>query len=501
MSTLTGNMIANYAGRAWTVLLGVVLIPVYLGFIGVEAYGLVGFYTALSSVLGILDLGMGLAMNRELARLSAVQGSAGSQRDVVRTLEVIYWGIALAAGGAVVLLAPLISKNWIQAQNLDPDSVTGAVRLMGMAIALHFPASLYQGGLMGLQRQVLLNVILVSTATMRSAGVILVLWLVSPTVETFFAWHVAANLAGSAAFLVAVWSCLPKHPVRARFRRSVISGLWRYAAAVSANAVIGIALTQTDKVILSKMLSLKMFGYYSIAATVASAVWMITLPFNNAVFPRFVQLHEKGLSDELRAFFHKSTQFLSFLLFPSCAVLILFSREILFLWVKDSSVLENCHMIVSFLVLGTMLNGVVSIPAYSSSAFGWPQLVMYTNLFQAFIMIPVIVGMVLWLQGVGAAIAWVILNSTYVLFMVPVYFRRYLNGEMAKWYLVDILAPAAAAFAVCLVSAAISPAVHTTLSASIWLAATALAAFVAAGVILPEVRSRTLVFCSGFARR
>ena len=73
---------------------------------GIEAYGLVGFYMALSSVIGILDLGIGSTMNRELARLAAKDGFAGEQRDVVRTLEIIYWGVAVIAGGAVFLLAP-----------------------------------------------------------------------------------------------------------------------------------------------------------------------------------------------------------------------------------------------------------------------------------------------------------------------------------------------------------------------------------------------------------
>jgi len=79
-------------------MLSILFIPFYLRFMGIEAYGLVGFYLALSNVLGILDLGLGSTMNRELARVSAKEGSATAQRDIVRTLEVIYWGIAIIAG-------------------------------------------------------------------------------------------------------------------------------------------------------------------------------------------------------------------------------------------------------------------------------------------------------------------------------------------------------------------------------------------------------------------
>jgi O-antigen/teichoic acid export membrane protein len=335
MASLSRNVVANYVGRTWTAILGILFIPVYLRFMGIEAYGLVGFYTALSSVLGILDLGIGATINRELARLSAKVGSAGAQRDVVRTLEALYWGIAIVAGGLVVILAPYITSSWIKTQTLDQMAILKAVRLMGIAVALQFPISLYQGGLMGLQRQVLVNAILMVTGTLRTVGAVLVLWLVSPTIEAFLAWQVFASIIGSGAFLVAMWCSLPNHEERAHFRGPILYGVWKYAAAISANAIIGVVLTQLDKVILSRMLTLKMFGYYSLAGTVASAIWMIIIPFNTAIFPRFVQLNELRQNHELREVFHRSSQILSAILLPVCALLIVFSRQVLFLWMRD----------------------------------------------------------------------------------------------------------------------------------------------------------------------
>lgn len=490
MASLGHNIIANYVGKTLIAILSILLIPVYLRFLGVEAYGLVGFYMVLSSVLfSILDLGIGATINRELARLSVNKESAGAQRDIVRTLEVIYWGIAIFGGGVVILLAPYITNSWIKAQNLDSEAVLKAVQLMGIAVALQFPISLYQGGLTGLQRQVLANVVLILTVTLRCVGAILVLWLVSPTIEVFFVWQAVSSIVGSVAFLVAMWCSLPKHVERARFRGNILYGVWKFATAISANAIIGIVLTQLDKVILSRMLTLKMFGYYSLAATVASAIWMIIVPFNSAVFPRFVQLYEMEQSQELRILFHRSSQILSIVLLPVCALLIVFSREILFLWMHDPSVVENCHLIVSLLVFGTMLNGIASIPGNSASAFGWPQLITYTNAIQAVVIIPLIVSLVYQLQGVGAAIAYVVMNSTYVIFMVPIYFRRYFREERGKWYLIDVAVPAFAAFSICTFSLLIAPAIHTALAISGWLTVTGIMAIVATGLTLPHVRN------------
>jgi hypothetical protein len=41
------NIIANYVGQLYATLIGILLVPLYVGYMGVEAYGLDGFYTML----------------------------------------------------------------------------------------------------------------------------------------------------------------------------------------------------------------------------------------------------------------------------------------------------------------------------------------------------------------------------------------------------------------------------------------------------------------------
>src|SRR5436309_13881428 len=136
MAPVGRNLIANYIGTAWTAILSIALTPIYLKFLGIESYALVGLYAALTSILGILDLGIGTTLNRELARLSTVPGSAAAQRNVVRTLELIYWGVAVLAGAFILLLAPYITNSWVKAETLYPQTMLKAVRLMGIGVAL-----------------------------------------------------------------------------------------------------------------------------------------------------------------------------------------------------------------------------------------------------------------------------------------------------------------------------------------------------------------------------
>lgn len=446
MASLSANIVANLIGRAWPSLLGILFVPIYLRFMGVEAYGLVGFSATLQGVMGLLDLGISSTMTRELARLSVIKESNQKQRDLVRTLETLYWLISLAVGIIIVFLAPLLAQHWIKSHQLSPEQLTTAIQLMGVAVALQFPFALYQGGLMGLQYQVMVNAVLTVIGTLRNGGAVLVLWLVSPSITAFMGWQVIAVLVGSLTLMAILWRKLPKHEKRAKCDLSILREHWRYALTVASNGIIGVALVQSDKIILSYILPLEHFAYYTIASTVASGIWMMIYPLNNAIFPRLVQIHQKENLADAANIIHISSQCLSLLVLPISAILILYSNEILMIWTHDATVAANSKYIVILLVIGTTINGLSSIPATASMAFGWPQLVTKVNLIQAIVAVPAIALLSYYFQAIGAAFAWVGLNCTYLFFMAPRFFSKYMKKEMKDWYLKDLALPCAIAF-------------------------------------------------------
>ena len=160
MSRLAKNIAANFVGSGWIALMGIIFIPVYIKFLGIDSYGLIGIYTSLQALFGLLDIGLSTTLNREMARLSGQTDKAGEMRDLVRTLEIIYWILGAAIAFAVILLAPLIANYWIQPGKLSTDTIQQAIMVMGLTIAFQFIFTFYSGGLLGLQKQILLNSII-----------------------------------------------------------------------------------------------------------------------------------------------------------------------------------------------------------------------------------------------------------------------------------------------------------------------------------------------------
>src|SRR6202451_1874160 len=103
------GLLANLAGSAWSTLMQLVCVPLYIRFLGIEAFGLIGFYLMSQAVLQVLDLGLSPTMNREMARYSVQPEKADEARDLVRTLEAGYWLIGIAIGAIILAAAPWLA--------------------------------------------------------------------------------------------------------------------------------------------------------------------------------------------------------------------------------------------------------------------------------------------------------------------------------------------------------------------------------------------------------
>jgi O-antigen/teichoic acid export membrane protein len=448
MSVLKKNIAANFGGGVWTGLMNLVFVPLYIHFLGIEAYGLIGIFATLLGMFALLDMGLSSTLNREMARLAVQTGKAREMRDLVRTLEIPYWLAGLLICVSVIGLSPFIAYHWVKAEHLTPQTVQTAIMIMGLAVAFQWPMSFYSGGLMGLQRQVLLNVINAVMATFRGLGAVLILWLVSPTVLAFFLWQIVVSVAQTGLTVFFLWRSLPHIPEAPRFRLELLRNIWRFAAGMTGIVVTSIILTQTDKIILSRMLSLKVFGYYTLAGVVAMSLCRFVAPIFSATYPRLTNLVALGDKDGIVSLYHKSAQLMSVLILPAALVVALFSKELLLLWTRSPETVAHTYMLVSILVMGTAIWGLINIPYALQLAYGWTRLNFYVNVVSVLLLVPLIIVLTKWYGAVGAASVWVVLNIGYIIFSVQIMHRRLLPTEKWRWYVEDVGRPLLAALGV-----------------------------------------------------
>ena len=483
------NVIANLFGSAWSALLAFLFIPVYLRFLGAEAFGLVGVLAALQAVFGIFDLGLGATFNREMARLAASGSDGTRERELVRTIGTVYWGIGAVSAAAVGVFAPLIARHWVHAQHLQATEITRSILLMAAIVGFQFPYAVYQAGLLGRQRQVLLNAITVSAATVRTVGAVLLIWRVAPSIELFFAWQVLVMLVQVAVTAAALLRELPRTAHEVRFRGALIRELWGFSAALAGNAVLGIMLSQTDKMLLSGMLPLAQFGYYTVAGSVAAVLWCVISPVATAFYPRFTAvLHS---ADEASAVdvYHRACQIMAVLLLPLAATVAAFSHQLIFVWTRNAVLAEATALTAALLIVGTTLNGLSNLPVLLGVAAGFPWIITLTNAIAVVVIVPAIFLATRRFGGPGAAAVWVVLNALYIAISVPMTHHRVLKREVAHWYANDFGKPLLVAGGCAAIARLLLPHDLNALGTILYVGVSGLVVIVITALVLPHVRT------------
>jgi O-antigen/teichoic acid export membrane protein len=440
MSTQLGrNLFSGFASSAWTAVIGLLVVPFYLRYLGLEAYGLIGLFTAMQALFQLLDLGVAPAINREVAR-SSVSGEISHARDLLHTLAVVYWSTALLIAALAVAAGPVLSLHWLNANHLSQLTIQRAVVLMGLVIAIRWPLGLYLGVLIGAQRLTVSSAINIIMITVSNVGALLILKLVSNTIEAFFLWQALSGLLNVLVLRAAAWRVL-KGEKRSRFDLAKVKQIWRFSAGMGLVAVLGLLLTHLDKFVLSKFVTLQDLGLYNLAGFAARSLYLVLSPVFSAMFPRFsamVAVDETGKIEEL---YKIGTRVLLAVVFPVAAYVILFSKEIFLVWTHDPAIAGSVQVVVAFLVFGTAMNGVMHFPYAIQLAYGNSRLPVSINLLLIVIFIPMLILLSQRAGIAGAAASWAILNTMYVGLGTWLTHREILKGIATGWLVRDVGIP------------------------------------------------------------
>lgn len=437
--SLKKNVVANFIGQGWTALMGLAFIPLYIQYLGVEAYGLIGFYAVMQAWLTLLDMGITQSLSREMARFTAGAHTSESIHDLLCSIELISLVLAVLMCLLVWLLSGYIAMHWLNAQKLSTGEVTSAVTLMGFVIALRFIEGIYKGALLGLQKQVAVNLVNIAIATMRYGGVVAVLAWFASSIKVFFVWQAFSSIISVLLFVCLVYKTLPKPNMIPKFSTRAIKEVWRFASGMLGITFLALLLTQVDKVILSKLITLESYGYYTLAATVAGCLALISVPATQAIYPKMVEYVAQKKSQELTDLYHQGAQLISVLIAPVAMMLVFFGKDIIYMWSGDINLATKTAPILLPLALGSFLNCLVWMPYQLQLAHGWTSFAVTVNTIAVLILVPAIFLVTPSYGAVGAAWVWALLNAGYVTIAMHYMYKKLMPEEKWRWYWHDII--------------------------------------------------------------
>jgi O-antigen/teichoic acid export membrane protein len=435
------RVLANVIGRGWNAVGYLLTVPFYLRYLGLDAFGVMSLYVTLVSLSNVLDLGLSSTVNRELARRGA-DASARSGASLVRTLEVLYGAFGIVAGVVSFAIADAISRSW----HTDAPSLRGHLVVASVLIALNvvaqWPVSFYSGAFSGQGRQLELNATLVVAATVQAVGGILALALGPDKLELFLAVQLVVGVFRVAALRTLLWTRLPgpRH-----FDWGGITPILRFAGQMGFLGILGIVLTQADKLIVGAQVGVRQFSYYGLAATVAGGLSYLSLPVYDVALPMLTATRERAPATLEQAYWKVSRTFVIAVV-PLGLGLVLLSGPVLTAWTGKSFGSQPA-LLLSLLASGTVLNGIFYGPYALLVASAKVSGLVKMNIVFTALYVPGIALLVHLYGSDGAAAMWLGLNACYVLIGAPLLLRRTMPGHTTRWLVRYGAAPALAAAA------------------------------------------------------
>lgn len=400
---------------------------------------MIGVYLTLQGIFVLLDMGLSPAISREVAR-SAVNGTMPYARTLVHSMAVLFIVSGCIMTASLTALAPWLAHNWLNTGNIPVDQIILALMLSALAIGARWPATLYVGVLTGARRVDLASGVTIATTTLASAGAVAVLAWVEPSLRAFFLWQAIVGAIHSVAMRAAARHAIGKG-TESGFNWAAINSIWRFSAGMAAVAATGILFSQIDKVVLMRTTTLDQIGQYTIATALAGILYRLVTPAFNVVYPHFSGLVAAGSIAELSQQYHRLTRIFLTMIFPVAMVLIICSRPILSIWLKDHNIIDNTSILVMLLSFGTAIHCAMYFPYALQISSGLVSIPISINMILSFVFFPTVFVLSSLMGARGAAIAWVVLHICYFVLGTWVTHKRVLCGEGWQWILRGVAPP------------------------------------------------------------
>lgn len=440
--SLKANIVANYASQLYVAILGIVVVPVYVGELGLEAYGLIGFFAMLQAWFGLLDMGLSPTIGRETARVNGGASTPNEYRQIFRSLSMLFATFAVLGGIALLFSADAITTRWLKTRQLSHEEVTYALQIMVLSIVLRWMGGLYRGVVTGYERLIWLSGFNVAIASLRFLGVLAVMHLAGHTPTVFFTYQAIVAVVEFSVLCWMTYRVLPAiDPTGSKVGWSVapVKKQLAFAGAVAFTSSVWVIVTQLDKLLLSGILSLSDYGNYSLAVLIASGITTAVAPIAASITPRLAVLEAQGRPVELIATYRRTTKLVSVLGGTAGVSLIFLTAPVLKAWTGNETVVGNVVPIVVWYALGNMMLNFSSFAYSLQYAKGTMRYHVIGNILMLALLLPTLFFLAQKYGTYGAGLTWGIINTAYLLGWVCFTHARLVPKLSLKWIVFDIL--------------------------------------------------------------
>lgn len=420
------------------------MMPMYIKYMGAEAYGLVGFYIMMQAWMQLLDMGMTPTLIRETARYRGGSISLLELRQLLRTLETVFFCFSLLGILASFFFSSLIARKWLNIEYLPIDTVRHSINLIGLAVILRWASGLYRGVITGFEAFLWFSAYNISISVVRFIVVLPVLLWVNNDPKIFFAHQFFVAVVEIILLKLKSQSLIrqqkneeEQHPISI-FDWNSLQKVLKFSTTVAFTASVWAVVTQSDKLILSKILTLGDYAYFTLATMASSGILLLSNTAGTALMPRFSKLGAEDKKEELIDLYRIATKYVGSVTIPATLVLVFFSEPILFVWTGNLEIAAKAKNILSLYALGNGFLVFSTFPYYLQYARGNLKLQFIGNILYLLFFAPVLIVLSLQYGVIGAGWSWLAANFISFIAWVAYIHSKIYHRMHLKWLFNDI---------------------------------------------------------------
>ena len=329
------TQILKNVGSSWfalgvNVVVGFFLWPFILHHLGDDAAGIWVLIFAVTGYYGLFDLGIRSSIIRYVSKYAATDDRE-KLAQFINTALFSYTGIGALSMALTALLSSSV-EHWFRI----PPGLHSQARLLllmvGASVSLSFPLGVFGGMLEGLQRFYILNWTSIGATLARAVLIVYFLnrgyGLLTVALITVGLPIVASILRGFIVFRLCPVPLGLKHVDRASFRHMANYGGTTFLVMIAAQLRF-----RTDELVLGTMMSAVAVTYFNIGARIVDYATQLVASMAQVFVPMASQSEATGNLDRLRKIYIAGNRACAFLILPITAILILFGKHIIRIWV------------------------------------------------------------------------------------------------------------------------------------------------------------------------
>lgn len=367
---LLRNSLWNLSGSAVPMVVALATVPLLIGALGVEGFGIVTLVGSVIGYFGVLDINLSAGSIKYLAEHHAAN-------DRQRFAETFWFGsmfyglLGLLGAAAIFFAADALVARFFDVSEAMRDATVMAFRIA----ALGFTLTQVQNYLLvvpqALQRYdrsaqseaffgTVVNLASVAAALGGTGivGVIIARVAVSCVNVVYLVWlirHFDLNLS-------------PRWP-----RREVRAALTSFSAYAYLSKIASTLHQHADKLIVGAIAGPVALAFYTVPVTLAGRILGLTYRMSSVIYPRASALAGAGRISELRPVYLGVMRYVTYINLAALGVIVLAGDEFLRRWVGEEFVRQGYPVLI-LMTLALLADSLTNIPSMVNDALGHPRI-------------------------------------------------------------------------------------------------------------------------------